>query len=543
MVYINNTKADGLDALTSLDTGDLVIVADASDSYRAKKITKANSFDTKINTSDIDTTVTLGTSDTKVPSQKAVKTYTDTAVAAIDKNIYKTFTAAEDLTIGRPVGVSNGYDGYVARAYRRNQTVSLGITGQSNFTAKQDTFCPIGGNKFAFLDTVSADDSLYVTISSVDQDTKTLTRGTPLAATADITYNGNEATYAICKLDTDKFIVFYVEDASTLQLKYRVGTVSGTTITYGVAANVDVASSAITYVTCDQIGTDKGVVFIGKTTVTDSRLIVFTVSGTTTAIGVEKSIGTTIDNAVEFSMVKKVATDKFILVCSSNSTSPNYCQVGTISGTTITLGTETVWSDTDSIYNYQVVVSVPEDNHVVILAYSTVGLLVAGTISGTTPTFGTTVTGVGNERGMIATSPTEILTANSSNSTLYQYSLSGTGISLVGTYILPLGLNTTRLLLLDSGYWMVVYVSGTDFYTFIKGMSNSFIGVAQATVNAGETVSVLISGVDTHQTGLSPGAFYLASDGLFSLSSSIAATTTRDTLNVVKALSTTEVLI
>lgn len=37
----------------------------------------------KVNTSDIDTTVTLGTSDTKVPSQKATKTYVDTAISGI----------------------------------------------------------------------------------------------------------------------------------------------------------------------------------------------------------------------------------------------------------------------------------------------------------------------------------------------------------------------------------------------------------------------------------------------------------------------------
>lgn len=49
MEYTEDKNANGLDELTSLDTGDLVIVSDSSDSYRAKKITKANSFDLKAN--------------------------------------------------------------------------------------------------------------------------------------------------------------------------------------------------------------------------------------------------------------------------------------------------------------------------------------------------------------------------------------------------------------------------------------------------------------------------------------------------------------
>lgn len=49
MAYTANKSSNELDELTSLDTGDLVIVADASDSFRAKEITKANSFDLKAN--------------------------------------------------------------------------------------------------------------------------------------------------------------------------------------------------------------------------------------------------------------------------------------------------------------------------------------------------------------------------------------------------------------------------------------------------------------------------------------------------------------
>jgi len=52
--------------------------------------------DTKIPKTDIDTTTTLGTSDTKVPSQKAVKTYVDTLISS--SGDYEIFTASGTFT-------------------------------------------------------------------------------------------------------------------------------------------------------------------------------------------------------------------------------------------------------------------------------------------------------------------------------------------------------------------------------------------------------------------------------------------------------------
>ena len=43
--------------------------------------------DTKIPKTDIDTTTTLGTSDTKVPSQNAVKTYVDTEISGVSSSL------------------------------------------------------------------------------------------------------------------------------------------------------------------------------------------------------------------------------------------------------------------------------------------------------------------------------------------------------------------------------------------------------------------------------------------------------------------------
>lgn len=47
MAYTNNQNAGGLETLTSLDSGDLIIVGDISDSNRAKAITNANLLSSK----------------------------------------------------------------------------------------------------------------------------------------------------------------------------------------------------------------------------------------------------------------------------------------------------------------------------------------------------------------------------------------------------------------------------------------------------------------------------------------------------------------
>jgi hypothetical protein len=93
--YDDNKKVDGLSALTSLANEDLLITGDASETpaYKAKAITVANLLIqlalTLESLANKDTTATLGTSDAKYPSQKAVKTYVDALIAASTDGAFK----------------------------------------------------------------------------------------------------------------------------------------------------------------------------------------------------------------------------------------------------------------------------------------------------------------------------------------------------------------------------------------------------------------------------------------------------------------------
>ena len=91
----------------------------------------------------------------------------------------------------------------------------------------------------------------------------------------------------ICKLDTDKFIVIYLKDASGTNVLYRVGTVSGTTITFGTEATfLTTGSTAATAYgfRADFISTNNGIAIaddgtvVGDQTVQDFRSAVLVVS-------------------------------------------------------------------------------------------------------------------------------------------------------------------------------------------------------------------------------------------------------------------------
>lgn len=449
---------------------------------------------------------------------------TGTNLIASGTNVTTTQTASEDITIGTPVGISN-ISGGVARAVRYTSSVNLGYTlFNANIYVNNQT--EIGGDKFVILGYQSSDDSLYASVVTVDRDTLTPTIGTAVAVTAD----SDSPLQCVCKLDTDKFIVFYKEDASASIIKYRVWTVSGTTITFGSAAtfynNADTLVS--NGIRCSQIGTDKGVVFIPAGTTTATRVIAFTTSGTVATVG---SAVTPDTNVRGTGNIIKVGTDKFILASDSGKNA----QVGTISGTTITLGTAVAYTASTVASDALIeIVSPATDVAVIRFTVGSTENLVACTISGTVPTFGTQVAGTTSTNGLITTDANTLLTG--SNGKIYKYTLSGTTLTYKDAVINPAGTIKTLVQLANS-YFVAINGGATTLDILIQGMSNSFMGIAQSTVTRGNTVDVLINGVDVNQTALVPGAYYEVSSGALSL----IASSSSSFINRVKSITSTSI--
>lgn len=469
-------------------------------------------------------------------------TIAGTTLSASGTVLNTTLTANEDLTAGQTVGVSNFVTGdKVARAARFSQTIAQGVSQSNNFDQyNPNANCTIGGDKFAYL-TADASDDLYVTAVSVDADTLTTTLGTAVLVTNDFDSSTGVAA-SICKLDTDKFMVLYMEVASATLIKYRIGTVSGTTITLGAAATFATGASQVDSLTSTYLSTDKAVMFYGCATPTDSAVITFTTTGTATnVVGTPAAVGTTLDNNIGKPRIIKIATDTFIF-----STSSAYAQVGTcVGGTTSTIGTEanigiamngTIGFNTCLIDTGLVVFQGNDGSQIAEYA--------ACTISGTTITVGAVFVGTQYLTGLYADSTTSFISQTMQGTVgVKRYTISGTTISLDKTVILGID-QYQNIITMENGYYAMMKQGGTDLVINVQGMANSFLGIAQATVAKGATVSVLYSGEDANQTNLAEGGVY-EPDGLggLSLINSNSTNFTAGKSPQMKAINSTTVII
>ena len=599
MPYTTNKKSTGLDVLTTLANGDLHIVGDVSDSGRAKAITEedleiniadstnftdelannttfidaltANAdfitnidvisdgkvkVDTDDTTSDfLDSKLNIHSSDSSVTVAKTITNPSGNEILDIDLstasagagNLLVSMTADEDITIGQTVGVSVMENNKVARANRYvSNTVTQDYTMSGDATI-QDHQCEIGGDKFVMINWDTAGtDTLYATIGTVNNTVMTVALGTSVAVTT--TFNTTVEDYSVCKLDTDKFIVFYRNDASNTIIKYRVGTVSGTTITFGTEATVDTLAGGVDSIHSATLGTDKGVIFYAGTTTSQTRVTVFTTSGTVATFGTPHTVGTNIQaNALgsTYNTIQKIATDKFVICASSNDV---YAQVFTCSGTTITAGTELQIANPATSTNIRFITSPNTD--VFVLAYATpftnITYAIACTVSTTTITAGTplnTLIGIASI-GIFVESPTSLMCVSSSNTRGFtRISLSGTSLSIV-SYLNTTSQNAQTVITMGNGYYIGLFPSSTSVSVYIQGMSVSFLGIAQATVAKGASVNVLYSGKDSNQSGLAPGGYYVPDAlGGIVINPVEDTTFTLNQLPTMKALSATEVVI
>jgi len=559
MAYGSNKKASDLDELTTLASDDLIIVADTDDSSRAKKITKTNLATdlSAVNASETvkgiaeeatDAEVLAGTATGATGAKLFVtpKKLYDNLPNMTGGNLTFSATADENLTIGTPVGVSNNKAGYVAQANRTSVTATTSFTSANSFI-QNNSYCQIGTDKFVFIEDQTSDDTLYATVCSINTSTKTITLGTSVAVTADI----QGTIRSINKLDTDRFIVFYQEDASTTLIKYRIGTVSTTTITFGAAATFATAASAFSFLASEFLSTEKGVMTYKCATTTNSKVIVFTTSGDIATPGTPASLGT-YTAANGSSIIRKIDTDKFIVLVAANDN--GFGQVGTCIGTTtITLGTEAEFGTTMNADATFFDACSPTTDTIIIRFRHSAGDtntdMCAGTISGTTITFGSILlsvfAGAGGGGAIYADSTSSAIISNtgSTDKGSKRVTLSGTTLTNQGIIISSFPVGTSQRLCSIGTYFIGMGISSTTFSVFIEGMSNGFIGIAQSTVSKGATVNILYRGKDSNQNNLIPGAYYLASSGAFSFIASNATVNTIDDCNIVKAITSSQIII
>lgn len=461
----------------------------------------------------------------------------------------KNFTAQTDITLGQPVGITNFVNSYVSPSNLSTNSVAHGVTTPTSSAFYSRARCSIGGDKFVHLITTAAgSDTLFAQVVSVNTTTNAFSVGT--AATVATAFSPNISSskiynVSVCKLDTDKFIVFYVIDSTISTVKYRVGTVSGTTITFGTEADFyTIGSTMVTSnaIVAHQIGTDKGVVVMKAATSANSRVAAFTTSGTVATIGTGATLGANNTANNDACGIRKIGTDKFAVVSASSTSF--YSQVGTISGTTITLGSEVTTTIGTLNANADLTIISPATDVYVVLTGVSGGSsanLLAFSVSGTVPTAGSllTVTGtnIGSNCILIEKDTTTSYLFNIQGREIYTITRSGTTLtSSLSVSSFTSNTTTQFAVYLDNGYPVTANVGSTDLSGWIYGMSNNFIGFAQSSVSAGQQVAISYTGIDTNQSGLIAGSAYSPDGGV------LTVTANSFTSNTIKAISATDVI-
>ena len=438
--------------------------------------------------------------------------------------------ANEDLTAGTPVGISNLLDDTVAKASYISRTVT---TPSSTGIGKAIN---IGTDKIALLYNKASTSEMWLVIGTLNTSTNTFTFGTEVQVTGAITSVDNN--WDITKLDTDVVAITYAETATAAECKLVIATISGTTITLGTPQTAVTAGSNVTGNSICTLATDKGVI---SYMVQGSQVfsIAFTVSGTVATFGSAVSADANLANGIIRSV--KLDTDKFVIAVS------NYAQVGTLSGTSITMGSALQVLSSYTTANTDLVQA--GTNKFIYKAAPTGGgskNAVACSVSGTTITAGSQINS-GVASGLIYISDTEIYDAavSSSTPTLKKLTLSGTTLTDIGTVIgLFLGASSLRSPLISIGsYWIGIDLNATTITYYVLGMSNNFIGFAQNSASKGGTVTVLTTGIDSNQTGLIPGSYYQVSQGELTRINTFEFTDQANELDIVKAINSTSIKI
>lgn len=447
-------------------------------------------------------------------------TLTAKTLTAVSTNINTTLTANVDLIAGDPVGIAN-ITGGITKARKNTATATLDHTSTNSY----DQSSPIGGNKLITLTSVTGTFA-KLSVSTISPTTQTVTSGTSVTATGAIS---TSVSPVVVGIDTDKFVLFYVLDATKTVVRYKVGTVSGTTITLGSETTLFTTGAGdVTSLGVAKGDTDAGLITIGYGS---TSAVAFTLSGTTLTSGTPVVLAANLGSG---NGVTKIDTNKYAIAAQSG-----YVAAATVSGTTITVGTEVQFGATVTAFlDFK---SNTTDTFVILYTRASNQRLRAGTVSGTTITLGTEID-LTVATSLIVDSSTQLYVFRSSNLSLRSIGISGSTLTDNGTIMQTFGTSSLNYLTTDGGYWVGIGSSSTTLTIVLKGMSNNFIGFAQSTVSAGQSVTVITKGLDANQSGLVAGNAYKVTDGALSFVSSGVSLSTLADVDVVKAVSATSVI-
>ena len=291
----------------------------------------------------------------------------------------------------------------------------------------------------------------------------------------------------------NKVVIAYKDHGNSSYGTAVVGTVSGTDISFGTAVVYESANSLRNRVVFDSSNNKIVIGYRDGGNSSYGTAIVGTVSGTSISFGSAAVFesGASID---DLSGVFDTTNNKVVFAYRDEGTSPQYngnAVVGTVSGTSISFGTPVEFHEGSGGSIVATSTAFSPDAGQVFIAYSSDTnqdvFSVAGTVSGTSITFDATTTITATAS---AYSP-EVAVAYDTNANAFGICYDLSGIRAEGK---------------------VQTISYTNL------TSDNFIGISDAAYSDGDTATIQIIGaVDDAQSSLSAGSdYYVQSDGTLS---------------------------
>jgi hypothetical protein len=327
-----------------------------------------------------------------------------------------------------------------------------------------------------------------------------------------------------------KVVIAYQDYSGGTQIGYaKVGTVSGTTITFGAAATFNNQRTEQLSAAYDA-STQK--VVIGFQDITGSvypTAIVGTVSGTSISFGTKTVVQSAACTPTR--MVYDITQQKIVMAWGSNAGAGGRAAVGTVSGTSISFGTVAEFqTNVATIGTDDISIAYDADAQKTVIAWtstatSSFGAAIVGTVSGTTISFGTRVIFTSTIIAGIAAAYNSVAKkivisfqdqGNSSFGTAIVGKVSGTSISFEPKIAYTTAAITQHAsATYDTVAQRVVLATTGPFSLTVMqtGFSNmtteNFIGFSNGAYTNGQTATIQIVGaVDDAQSGLTAGQSY-----------------------------------
>ena len=375
--------------------------------------------------------------------------------------------------------------------------------------------------------------------------------------------SSTDLCFVIWDENADKFAIIY---RASYAGRCKVATISGTSVSFGSRTDMDTSSMNMGAGTFDSTNNKIIVAYGDGTSNSQPTVRIGTISGTTCSFGSKYAIDTG-GYAQQIGIAHDANSGKTVFAYKDAGNS-NYgaARVGTVAGSSITFGTKVTFSGSNAIsdpfcvydpVNYKVVVLYNDEGN------SNKGTALVGTVSGTDISFGSAAIFEANAmkytKGVYHTAGGKVVAMyrldggnNNDNISSAVGTISGTSISFE-TPVSVTSFDTQKLGVAYDAASQNLVVSTRDSdnsnygkttvvkisYSSQNLTSTNYIGISDAAYTNGQTATIQVAGAtDDAQSGLTAGQlYYVQNDGTLS--------TTADSPSVIAgtAISATKLIV